>query len=68
MSALLTTTMVGQREVIESLVESGLRDRVKVIVGGSPVSQNWADSIGADGYAADAMAAVKLVNRLMNAS
>lgn len=67
MSALLTTTMVGQREVIEGLEAAGIRDQVKVMVGGSPVTQKWADSIGADGYAADAMAAVEIAFRLIDA-
>jgi corrinoid protein of di/trimethylamine methyltransferase len=67
MSALLTTTMVGQREVIEGLDAAGIRDQVKVMVGGSPVTQKWADSIGADGYAADAMAAVEIAFRLIDA-
>ena len=54
LSALLTTTMLHQRDVIELLAEAGFRDRVKVMVGGSPVTQGWADQIGADGYAAAA--------------
>jgi corrinoid protein of di/trimethylamine methyltransferase len=57
-SALLTTTMVKQRELIEALKEAGLRQRVKVLVGGAPVTAEWAAQIGADGYAEDAMAAV----------
>lgn len=65
MSALLTTTMPGQKLVIEALKAEGLRDRVKVVVGGAPVSQAWADSIGADGYGEDAMRAVTLVRRLL---
>jgi corrinoid protein of di/trimethylamine methyltransferase len=65
LSALLTTTMLHQREVIELLVESGLRDRVKVMVGGSPVTQGWADQIGADGYAEDASTAVVVAKKLM---
>lgn len=65
MSALLTTTMPGQKLVIEALKAEGLRDRVRVIVGGAPVSQAWADSIGADGYGEDAMRAVTLVRRLL---
>ena len=65
LSALLTTTMIGQREVIEALVEAGLRDRVKVLVGGAPVSQSWAEEIGADGYAEDATDAVHLAQILL---
>ncbi len=65
LSALLTTTMLHQRDVIEHLVEAGLRDRVKVMVGGSPVTQAWADQIGADGFAEDAAGAVLVAKRLM---
>lgn len=65
LSALLTTTMLRQREVVELLVEAGLRDRVKVMVGGSPVSQEWADDIGADGFAEDAATAVAVAKRLV---
>lgn len=64
MSALLTTTMVRQRDVIEALEDVGIREQVKVMVGGAPVSQVWADEIGADGYAVDAADAVKLALRL----
>jgi corrinoid protein of di/trimethylamine methyltransferase len=67
LSALLTTTMLHQREVIESLAEAGLLDHVKVMVGGSPVTQAWADQIGADGYAEDAASAVGEAKRLMGA-
>ncbi|HEY43953.1 MAG TPA: cobalamin-binding protein [Anaerolineae bacterium] len=67
LSALLTTTMIGQREVIEALVEAGLRDRVKVLVGGAPVSQSWAEEIGADGYAEDATGAIQVAQKLMGA-
>jgi 5-methyltetrahydrofolate--homocysteine methyltransferase len=55
LSALLTTTMLGQRQFMALLKEKGLRNRVKVIVGGAPVSQAWADEIGADAYGADAV-------------
>ena len=65
LSALLTTTMIGQREVIEDLVQAGLRDQVKVIVGGAPVSQAWADEINADGYADNAMDAVEVARRML---
>jgi corrinoid protein of di/trimethylamine methyltransferase len=64
MSALLTTTMVKQRDVIEALEDVGIRDQVTVLVGGAPVSQVWADEIGADGYALDAADAVKVAQKL----
>jgi corrinoid protein of di/trimethylamine methyltransferase len=64
LSALLTTTMGGQKTVVEALRTAGLRDRVKVMVGGAPVTQKWASEIGADGYAQDAVAAVDLATRL----
>jgi len=64
LSALLTTTMVNQRKVIEILKERNLSGRFKVLVGGAPVNQRWADDIGADGYAENAMLAVKLVKRV----
>jgi len=65
MSALLTTTMSGQGEVIRLLVEHGLRDSVKVIVGGAPTTSGWATEIGADGHGENAVAAVALANRLL---
>ncbi len=65
LSALLTTTMIGQREVIEALKEAGLRAQVKVMVGGAPVTSVWAKEIGADGYAEDATGAVLLAKELM---
>ena len=65
LSALLTTTMHGQRDVIDALAKAGLRDRVKVMVGGAPVTRKWADDIGADGWAQDAVAAVDLASRLV---
>lgn len=65
LSALLTTTMTAQREVIQAVEEAGIRDQVKVIVGGAPVTQQWADTIGADGYAEDVVAAVQLAKRLV---
>jgi corrinoid protein of di/trimethylamine methyltransferase len=68
LSALLTTTMLHQREIVELLSEAGLRDRVKVLVGGSPVTQGWADQIGADGFAEDAANAVVVSKRLMGLS
>lgn len=61
LSALLTTTMAAQKEVIEALYSNGVRDQFKVIVGGAPVNQNWADEIGADAYGEDAVAAVKII-------
>ncbi|HEV2469849.1 MAG TPA: corrinoid protein [Candidatus Sulfotelmatobacter sp.] len=64
-SALLTTTMRNQKSVVEALEKAGLRSQVKVIVGGAPVTRRWAEEIGADGYAKDAMAAVALAQELM---
>ena len=64
-SALLTTTMRGQKSVVEALERAGLRSTVKIIVGGAPVTQRWAQEIGADGYAKDAMSAVALVRNLL---
>ncbi len=65
MSALLTTTAMEQKKVIEGLKSAGLRDKVKVIVGGSPINQEFADSIGADGYGATAPEGVKIARRLL---
>jgi len=67
LSALLTTTMLHQRDVIEHLSEAGLRERVKVMVGGSPVTPEWAEQIGADGFAEDAATAVGVAKELMSA-
>jgi len=64
-SALLTTTMPEQQRIIEALTEAGLRDQVKVMVGGAPITQSWAEKIGADGYAEDAISAVGLARRLV---
>jgi corrinoid protein of di/trimethylamine methyltransferase len=64
-SALLTTTMKNQKTVIEALERAGLRSRVKIMVGGAPVTRQWADQIGADGYAKDAVSAVALARELM---
>ncbi len=64
-SALLTTTMAGQKKVIEALTKAGLRPGVKVLIGGAPVTRQWAEQIGADGYAKDAMAAVALAKSLL---
>ena len=60
LSALLTTTMTNQKRLIGLLRERGLRDKYKVLVGGAPASRKWAEEIGADGYAENAVAAVKL--------
>jgi len=65
MSALLTTTMVEMKRVIEALREAGLRDKVKVMVGGAPVTQEYADEIGADGYAPNASLAVEKAKELL---
>ncbi|MCX6571588.1 MAG: corrinoid protein [Candidatus Aminicenantes bacterium] len=64
LSALLTTTMTNQKRLIGLLHEKGLRDKYKVLVGGAPASHKWADEIGADGYAENAVAAVKLVRTM----
>jgi len=65
MSALLTTTMVNMKGVIDRLEEAGVRRQVKIIIGGAPVTQDFANRIGADGYAPDAARAVDLVRRLL---
>lgn len=65
MSALLTTTMLGMKEVIDLLKEEGLRDKVKVIIGGAPISDEFAQQIGADGFAPDAGSATELCQRLL---
>ena len=65
LSALLTTTMPGMKNVITSLQSAGKRDKVKVIIGGAPVTQAYADSIGADGYASDASRAVAVTLSLL---
>jgi len=64
-SALLTTTMIGQKKLIEQLVKQNIRDRFKVLLGGAPVSKNWVAEIGADGTAENAISAVKLAKELM---
>ena len=66
MSALLTTTMEEQGRIIEMLKEEGIRDNIKVIIGGAPVNQSWADKITADGYSDNAIAAVKLAQTLLS--
>ena len=65
MSALLTTTMIHMPEVIDALKANGLRDQIKVMIGGAPVTQGYADKIGADGYAPDAASATKLAKSLL---
>jgi len=65
LSALLTTTMPRMQEFIEYLQESGVRDQYKVIVGGAPVTEEFADEIGADGYGADATRAVEITKKLI---
>ncbi len=65
LSGLLTTTMLGMEDVIEELRRQGLRDKVKVIIGGAPVSKKYAQQIGADGYGNDAAQAVNLVRSLL---
>ena len=65
LSALLTTTMPGMESLIRKLVEAGLRDKVKVLVGGAPVTQKFSDEIGADGFADNASSAVDLVKSLL---
>lgn len=65
-SALLTTTVARQKEIIELLEEEGLRKSVKVMIGGAPINQAWADKIGADGYAEDATVAVDVAKGFMS--
>jgi dimethylamine corrinoid protein len=65
LSALMTTTLQGQREVIEMLKEEGIRDKMKVMVGGAPATQAWADKIGADCYAENASEAVTKAKELL---
>ncbi len=66
MSALLTTTMPSMKDVIDALEDTGIRDKVKVIIGGAPVTESYAEKIGADGYAADASRAVKVTKSLLD--
>ncbi|MEM1683447.1 MAG: cobalamin-dependent protein [Ignisphaera sp.] len=65
MSALLTTTMIHMKDVIESLKKEGLRDKVKVIVGGVPLTEEFAKSIGADAYGENAFKAVEICKKLV---
>jgi corrinoid protein of di/trimethylamine methyltransferase len=67
LSALLTTTMPNQAKTIEALKEAGLREGVKVMIGGAPTTRAWADEIGADGYAEDAIEAVATAKGLLGA-
>jgi corrinoid protein of di/trimethylamine methyltransferase len=64
-SALLTTTMSKQRDVVEALEDLGLRPQIKVMVGGAPVTSSWAEEIGADGYSEDAVGAVAVARELV---
>jgi len=64
-SALLTTTMEMMQKTVDAVVESGYRDQLKIIIGGAPVTQKFADEIGADGYAPDAGSAIKLAKSLV---
>jgi 5-methyltetrahydrofolate--homocysteine methyltransferase len=68
MSALLTTTMPSMTATVEALTEAGLRDKVKVLVGGAPVTQAFADQIGADGFAPDASSATRVAKGLLGVS
>jgi len=65
MSALMTTTMIKQKETIEAIKAAGLRDKVKIVVGGAPTTEEWAREIGADGWAPDAISSVELVKKLL---
>jgi trimethylamine corrinoid protein len=64
-SALLTTTMVGQKRLIDTLKEKNIRDKFKILIGGAPVSKKWSEEIGADGTAENAISAVKLARNLL---
>jgi len=66
LSALMTTTMPGQKEVIDMLNELGLRQNFKVVVGGGPVNEEWAEEIGADGYGENAFQAVEVMSRILS--
>jgi len=68
LSALLTTTMVKQKEVIEELDKQGLRKKIKVMVGGAPVTRDWVRNIEADGYSEDAIGAVAVAKQLVGAA
>ncbi len=64
-SALLTTTMVGQKKLIDQLKEKNIRDKFKVLIGGAPISKKWVEEIGADGSAENAVSAVKLAKKVL---
>ena len=66
MSAMLTTTMLNMKVIIDALKEAGVRDQVKIMVGGAPLTQTFAESIGADGFAQDASAAVRKATELLS--
>jgi corrinoid protein of di/trimethylamine methyltransferase len=66
MSALLTTTMIHQKDVIEALEDIGIRSKVKVLVGGAPVTKEWVNQIGADGYSEDAIGAINVAKYLLS--
>jgi corrinoid protein of di/trimethylamine methyltransferase len=68
MSALLTTTMPAMKSTVEALRQAGVRDRVKVLIGGAPITQKFADEIGADGYSDNAVGAVALAKRALAAA
>jgi 5-methyltetrahydrofolate--homocysteine methyltransferase len=65
MSALLTTTMSRMKETIDALAEAGVRSRIKVVVGGAPLTQDFASQIGADGFAPDASSGARLTKQLV---
>jgi 5-methyltetrahydrofolate--homocysteine methyltransferase len=67
MSALLTTTMTNMQSTIEAIKAAGLRDQVRIVVGGAPITKSYADEIGADGYAEDASGAVRMVKEVLAA-
>jgi 5-methyltetrahydrofolate--homocysteine methyltransferase len=67
LSALLTTTMTMMKTVIQALEKAGLRDKTRVMIGGAPITQQYADEIGADGYSDNASTAVALARKLVNA-
>jgi len=64
LSSLMTTTMLGQKEVIDILKDMGLRDKIKIVIGGAPTNEEWAETIGADGWSKDAPSAVRLIDKL----
>ncbi len=68
LSSLLSTTMPAQKEFVEMAKEAGIRDSIKILVGGAPVSREWAEKIGADGYAEDASTAVVEANKILGAA